>query len=72
LKNIEDYRLTPPESLREIVLQEIQDANYDNYEEGKPIRRLDQIDDNEIQGILQKVYAHTPFIAFSYEAILCS
>jgi hypothetical protein len=58
LKNLEDYKLTPPGSLREIVLQEIQDASYDDWEQGKPVRSHDQITDNEIQVILQKVYAH--------------
>jgi hypothetical protein len=54
----DDFKLQPPTSLREVVLTELENQNVDDLQAGKPTRRLDQISDEEIKSLLERIYAH--------------
>ena len=57
----EDFELSPPQSLRDVVLTELENENVDNWQAGKPVRRLSEISDKEIEDILKRVYEHIEF-----------
>lgn len=51
----EDFELERPQSLRDILIDEIHATNYDDFEEGKPVKRLD---DETIEELLTRIYEH--------------
>jgi hypothetical protein len=62
---LDDFKLQPPTSLRDVVLTELENQNIDDLQAGKPTRRLDQISDEEIKGLLERIYSHVEKQALS-------
>jgi len=54
-KVAQDMRLDPPNSLRQIVLDELNSANYADFIRGKPI---EPVTDKTIEPLMEKVFAH--------------
>jgi len=51
----QDMELTQPRTLKELVIEELHSANCDNYQQGKPVERLDE---ESVKELLDRIYEH--------------